>query len=176
MLQQTNNQPEEEEAARTRSFLEDGADVRAEPFRESRPVTPRVSVPGPVGVEVPDTVDVPDEIEADDEVEALVVLEFGHLDPAPDFGLHVFVNTPGAGPGGSEPTEPGYLGTVNFFHDHDHHAPTVARLPARRAIQRTRSQGPIALTLVPVGVPGRRLTPRDIDVTVSVELVRAAVD
>jgi hypothetical protein len=176
MLMQNNNQPDEDEAQRTRRFLEDGARVRVDTVRESRPVTPRVVVPSPLLVEVPDTAEVAGELEADEEAEALVVLEFGHQQEVPDVGLQVFVNARDAGPA-TPPSAPGFVGTVNFFHDHDdHHEPTVVRFPARGAILRSSVQGPVVLALVPIGLPDRRITTRAIDVTASIELVRATVE
>jgi hypothetical protein len=176
MLMQNNNQPDEDEAQRTRSFLEDGARVRVDTLRESPPVTPRVMLPSPLLVEVPGTAEVASELEADEAAEALVVLEFGHGDTAPDVGVKVFVNSRDAGPA-TPPSAPGFVGIVNFFHDHDgHHEPTVVRFPARNAILRSGAQGPVVLTLVPVGLPDRRITTRTIDVTASIELVNATVE
>ncbi len=171
---QNNNDPADEDAERRRRFLEDGAAVRAEVIEQYPTVTPTLAVPTPLPVQLPDTIDVSERLERDDEVEAVITLEFPQVEHVPDLGLLVFVNTARAG--ADTPTSaPGFLGTINFFHDHGHQHPTTVRLPARRAIVGTAPPGPIEVTLVPVAVPGRRLPAEALDVRTHLELVRATV-
>jgi hypothetical protein len=165
----------EEEAQRKRQFLERGAPVRVEPVQRYEPVRPRMVVPRALTVELPGTEELASELAQDDNHEAMISLEFAHLGEATDFSVLVFVNTPRAG-ADTPTTAPGFVGAVAFFHGQDQqHTATTAQLPARGAIERSETRGPLNVTLLPVGFPDRRISARELDVTATVELVRSEV-
>jgi hypothetical protein len=171
-----NDDADEQEAQRKRRFLEDGAEVELEPLRDYAPAAGRLAAPRPVTVELADTRDLAPRLASEDDAEAVVVLDLGHLPTTPDFSVLAFVNTPDAD-ARTPTTDPGYLGTVAFFHGdrHDPAEPMRVMLPARQAIERTGADRPITVTLVPIPHPGRSITNLTLDVTASVQLVRSEV-
>jgi hypothetical protein len=124
------DEPNEEDAQRRRSFLEEGAPVSLEEERTYEPEQAKLTVPNPLTVELPDTADVTTQLAEDDDREAVLTLEFEHMAQPPDFGLVVFVNTPAAN-SDTPVTDPGYLGSIAFFHpEEEEHEATAVQLPA----------------------------------------------
>jgi hypothetical protein len=169
------DQPDEQDAQRRRRFLEQGAPVSVEEERTYEPEQATLTNPTPLTVELPDTSDVTAQLAEDDDREAVLTLEFEHIAEPPDFGLVVFVNSPAANLD-TPLTDPGYLGSIAFFHPAGgKHEATIVQLPARNAIEQTDTEGPLSITLVPASSPNAQISPQAIDLTATIAVVNSQV-
>ncbi len=99
--------------------------------------------------------------------------EIGSRLGPPNAAVLVFVDQPGA-----TPTTPGPAGSVAFFaHDgHVGHGSTPFRLALTAALAGRSPAGPVSVTFVPVGYPGRSTITPTLDVVATLLLVKSTVD
>jgi hypothetical protein len=144
-----------------------------DPIHTYQPANARLSAPRPATVSLPDTADVTAQLAEDDDREAVLTLEFEHMAEPPDFGLVVFINSPAANLD-TPLTDPGYLGSIAFSHtEGDEPEATIVQLPARNAIERSDTEGPLSITLVPVPFPNAQISPQAIDLTATIAVVHS---